>query len=143
MKTLLLVEDAEDEVFFVKQAVAKSRVHCTVQVVRDGDQAICYLAGQDSYADRSVHPLPALVLLDLYLPGRNGLQILEWIRSQPHLLTLPVVMLTSSSQEADIDRAYRFGVNSYVVKSGVFDQFEQTLPPVLQYWFNINSAPNF
>jgi CheY-like chemotaxis protein len=143
MKTLLLVEDGEDEIFFVKKAVAKTRIPCAVQVVRDGEQAIHYLSGQDPYSDRTIHPLPALVLLDLNLPGRNGLQILEWIRSQPYLLTLPVVMLTSSNQESDIDRAYRFGVNSYVVKSGVFDQFEQTLPLVLQYWFNINSAPNF
>src|SRR5581483_1794343 len=99
-----------------RRAFAKANVPNPLIIVGDGDAAIAYLAGVDGYADRTRFPLPALVLLDLKLPRRSGLEVLEWIRKQPGVRRIPVVVLTSSRQRPDVDCAYDLGANSYLVK---------------------------
>ncbi|MDB6122098.1 MAG: response regulator [Pedosphaera sp.] len=141
MKTLLLVEDSEDDIFLMKRAFDRANFPCSVQIVDDGDKAIDYLSGSGIYADRFTYPLPALLLLDIKLPRRNGLEILQWIRSQPSLKGLPVVMLTNSNEPEDIDHAYALGANSYLVKPINYEQLEQTLPRLMEYWLTANVSP--
>src|SRR5437868_2030655 len=92
---ILLVEDKEDDIVLIRRALAKAGVVNPLQVVRDGDEAIEYLAGERKYRNREEYPLPQLVLLDLKLPGMDGFEVLRWIRGQPGLSSLRVVVLTS------------------------------------------------
>lgn len=113
---ILLVEDNEDDVFLTERALAAAGVKIPLTVVRDGDEAVNYLQGVGEYADRETHPYPSLVLLDLKLPYRSGLEILEWKREQSELPPVPVIVLTSSNQPRDLRSAYALGASSYLVK---------------------------
>jgi CheY-like chemotaxis protein len=114
--TILLVEDNEDDAFFMRRALKDACIQNPVRHVEDGQQAIDYLAGSGDYADRDVHPLPMVVFLDLKLPFKSGHDVLQWIRNQPQFAKLVVIVLTSSNEPVDLDRAYKNGANSYVVK---------------------------
>jgi CheY-like chemotaxis protein len=92
-------------------------VLCNVHAVRDGEEAIAYLKGEGKYANRVEYPIPSLVLLDLKMPQKGGLEVLRWIRALPTLYRLPVLVLTISNQIADINRAYALGANSFINKS--------------------------
>lgn len=115
--TVLHVEDEAADRLILSAAFKKAAPHVLLKAVFDGEQAIAYLSGAGPFADRGANPLPQLVLLDLKLPRRSGLEVLAWIRSHPDLKRIPVVMLTSSSEPADLDRAYALGADSYLVKS--------------------------
>jgi CheY-like chemotaxis protein len=115
---ILLVEDDENDAFFLRHALSDAGCIHPVNVVKHGQQAIDYLAGAGEFADRNRHPLPRLLLLDLKLPGLGGLDVLGWLRQQPVLSTLVVIVFTSSQQPADIERAYRLGANAFLIKSG-------------------------
>jgi CheY-like chemotaxis protein len=105
-----------------------------VQVVTRGQEAVEYLSGGGRFADRQTYPLPCLVLLDLELPDKHGLEVLEWMRAQPGLRTTVVIVLTSSNQAADVERAYELGVNSYVVKTAD-NQKQLALAQHLKGWW--------
>lgn len=113
---VLYAEDDENDVFLMERAFAKARVPNPLETVIDGAAAIRYLSAAGEFADRKRHPAPSLVLLDLNLPRRSGLEVLTWIRQQPALQSLLVVMLTSSSQARDIAAAHTLGANGYLVK---------------------------
>lgn len=113
---ILLAEDDPNDVFFMKRALAKAEVNFPHQVVKDGQEALDYLAGAGEYNDRVEFPLPSLVLLDLKMPFVNGFDVLAWIRSQPALKELPVFILTSSAEERDRQRAAELGAMAYFVK---------------------------
>ena len=115
-QTILLVEDNEDDVFIFSRAIKHACIPNPIQVVNDGDSAIAYLKGAENFSDRSMFPLPFLILLDLKMPGVGGLDVLKWIREQPHLETVSVIILTSSAEHRDIARAYQLGARSYLVK---------------------------
>src|SRR3954469_18637827 len=100
-KTILLVEDNEDDVFALRRALKKAQIANPVQVAEDGQKAVDYLAGVGHYADREEYPIPRLVLLDLKLPYRNGMEVLAWIRQQRSLDSLPVVILSGSDEARD------------------------------------------
>src|SRR5258708_1243477 len=91
-------------------------MNCTLSVVNDGPGALAYLRGVGRFQDRSTHPFPDLVLLDLKLPSISGFEVLQWIRDQPDFQRLPVVILSASSEPKNIDEAYRFGANAYLAK---------------------------
>jgi CheY-like chemotaxis protein len=114
--TILQVEDDENDVLFLRGAMKRACAEISLQTAVDGEQAIGYLSGSGRYADRQAYPLPALVLLDLHLPKIPGHDVLKWIREQPVFQTLPVVILTSSEADSDIETAYRLGAHSYFVK---------------------------
>jgi len=114
--TILLVEDNDDDVFFMRRAVAKAPVECSMQIVRDGQQALDYLQGNGVYADRSKYPMPILVFLDLKLPYIHGFSVLTWIRQQPALRDLCVLILTSSPEERDRQRAVDLDAKAFFVK---------------------------
>lgn len=115
-KVILLVEDNEDDVFLTEKAFAKAGCDNAVHVVTDGEQAVQYLSGEGRFADRKKHPFPSLVLLDLKLPYRSGLEILSWMRSEGMLARTTVAVLTSSNEPNDLKSAYELGTNTYLVK---------------------------
>ena len=140
--TSLLVEDNPDDVLLMKRAFSKAGLANPLQVVEDGALAVAYLAGEGPYADRTVHPLPVLVLLDLKLPRKSGLEVLQWVRQQPGLKRLRVVILTSSNQRADINQAHELGANSYLVKPGTFDSLVEMVKKLDLYWMITSEKPD-
>jgi CheY-like chemotaxis protein len=135
---ILLVEDNPDDVLFLERAFAAARIAAPLRVVNDGAGAIDYLVGEGKYADRSAYPLPVLVLLDVKMPGASGFVVLRWLREQPVLKRLPVVMLTSSAQEEDAAQAYDLGVNSYLVKPSGLKQLSEVAKHIEAYWLSLN-----
>jgi CheY-like chemotaxis protein len=113
---ILLVEDNEGDIFLFKRLAKKAGIGNPVQVVYTGEQAVEYLAGAGKYSDRAQYAVPSLVLLDLKLPRKDGFEVLEWVRSQADLSNLNVVVLTSSSESRDIERARGLGALSYLTK---------------------------
>ncbi len=140
--TILLVEDDPNDVFLIQRAFRKANLANPIQVMNDGEAAVLYLSGQEPYADRDRYPLPMLMLLDLKLPRRSGLEVLEWLKQQPKLKRLPVVVLTSSREHTDLNRAYDLGANSYLVKPVAFDSLLNMVQTLNQYWLIINESPN-
>jgi CheY-like chemotaxis protein len=116
-KAILLVEDQPNDVRLMQAAFQQWGVSNPLHVVTDGDQAFDYLKGEGCYADREKYPLPGLVLLDLSLPTFPGFAVLSWMRSQPELGSVAVIVLSCSEDREDIDRAYRLGANSYLIKT--------------------------
>jgi len=115
-QTLLLVEDNEDDVFIFQRAYRQAQLKNPLQIVRDGEEAWDYLLGQGKFAQREKYPVPTLVFLDLKLPLKGGLEVLEEIREDPALADLCVVVLTSSAEERDVNRARELGARAYLVK---------------------------
>jgi CheY-like chemotaxis protein len=138
---ILLVEDDPDDVLLVQRALRMASPGFPLEVAGDGDAAIAYLDARRQAGGRP-GPLPCLVLLDVKLPRRSGHEVLEWIRSQPGLRRLPVIALTSSNQQRDIDRAYDLGVNSYLVKPVRLHDAIEMLRQLLTYWTELNRAPD-
>lgn len=142
MPVILLVEDNPDDVLLTRRAIRKAEMQVSLAVVNDGDAAVAYLQGNGAYADRRAFPLPTLILLDLKLPRRSGLEVLQWMRDCPALAMVPVVVLTSSAVEADIRQAYECGANSYLQKPVAFNELVRMLGVLNLYWFDINlTAP--
>lgn len=142
MKTVLLVEDNQDDVFVMKMACQRTGIPHHLKVVTDGALAIDYLSGNGEYADRATFPMPDVVFLDIKMPRRDGLEVLKWIRSQASLKKLPVVMLTVSTQTEDVDRAYELGVTSYLRKVSCLAEFGQGVRIILKYWLELHVPPN-
>ena len=112
----LLADDDENDTYFIERALKEAQVANPLRRVRDGEEAIAYLKGEGGYGDREKFPLPHLMLLDLKMPRKNGFEVLEWVRGQPGLKRLPVIILTSSKEDSDINHAYDLGANTYLVK---------------------------
>jgi CheY-like chemotaxis protein len=139
--TILHVEDDPNDVLLIARAFRKAEVAAQVQVVNDGEQAMHYLSGSNSFSERERFPLPSLILLDLKLPRKSGIEVLEWVRSRPGLRRIPVVMLTSSKQTVDINRAYELGVNAYLVKPVNFDGLVDMVKTLDSFWLRLNERP--
>ncbi|MBK7878271.1 MAG: response regulator [Planctomycetes bacterium] len=132
---VLYVEDDENDVFFIRHAMKSARVRYELVVAVDGREAQDYLAGKDGYADRTLHPLPCLVLLDLNVPIVPGLELLRWMREQPELVSIPVVIFSASGQGCDREHARSMGATDYLLKPGdmtklpsLLEQLETLLP---------------
>jgi len=138
---ILLVEDNPDDVLFLERALRGGDIAVPLRVVTDGASALDYLAGRGDYSDRVAHPLPALMLLDLKMPRVSGFEVLAWLRGQSQLRRLPVVVLTSSTQDDDIGRAYDLGANSYVVKPSGLKQTAAVAQQLVSYWLALNQRP--
>ena len=141
-QTILLVEDNPVDVLLMQRAFRhETFANTSLQIVRDGDAAVFYLNGDGEYSDRDRYPLPAIILLDLKLPRRSGHEVLVWLKQQPELKRLPVVMLTSSRQTPDVKRAYDLGVNSYLVKPVGFASLLEMMQSFNEYWLNYTELP--
>jgi len=139
-KTVLVVEDNPDHLEFTTLTLRESGLVGHIAVACDGAEALDYLFAQGPYAQRDVHDKPALVLLDLKLPKLSGHDVLQRMRSDPRTATIPVVMLSSSSEAEDILASYKFGANSFVRKPVDFDRFTEQLGKLQAYWLNVNES---
>jgi CheY-like chemotaxis protein len=140
-KIILLVEDNPSDRQLTQRAFDRAQISCDLIALPDGLAALDYLFGQGRYADRDPRQLPALVLLDLKMPGLNGLEVLRRIRSDDRTRRVPVVMLTSSDEEHDIRASYDLGVNSYIRKPVDFHEFAGMVKELGRYWLDINETP--
>ncbi len=118
---VLLVDDSTNDALLMRTVFERAGFAHPLHFARNGDDAVAYLRGDGRYGNRRLFPLPTTILLDLNMPGRNGFEVLDWIRHQPHLRRLRVYVLSASSRTEDIERAYDLGANSYLVKPGNFD----------------------
>ena len=125
--TLLLVEDNEDDVFLMQRALKKAQLNLLLQIVTDGQEALDYLKGEGKFTDRTQHPLPALIFLDLKLPYIHGFEILEFMQRNDLLKALSVVVLTSSPEDRDHQRAKQLGAKAYYVKPPTMDTLQQAM----------------
>jgi CheY-like chemotaxis protein len=140
-KTILLAEDEENDVFFMKHAFTEVGILNPLQVVQDGKEAMDYLSGNGGYADRERFPLPCLTLLDLKLPRVMGLEVLKWMREQPELRNLIVIIFTSSRLEPDIEMAYQLGANAYLVKPSSPLELREIATGIKRFWLELNHGP--
>jgi two-component system, response regulator len=140
-RTILLVEDNPDDVELTQRAFRINRIMNGLTVVRDGAEAVDYLFGTGSYAERDVALQPAVILLDLKLPKLSGLEVLQRIRADARTAMLPVVILTSSKEDRDLIEGYRLGANSYVRKPVDFAEFLEATRQLGLYWLVLNQAP--
>ena len=137
---ILLIEDDEDDALLMMRALGKAGIGDRVHVARDGQEALDYLSGAGKYGDRQQYPMPAIAFLDLKLPKVPGLEVLRRLREIPETKTLIIIVLTSSNLPADINQAYHWGANSYVVKPAAFEQLIEFTESFKRYWLNFNSA---
>jgi CheY-like chemotaxis protein len=134
---ILLVDDNPDDIELMLLAFRRAQVRNPVHVAQDGETAMRYLSGEGEYADRARHPLPFLVLLDVKLPGRGGLEVLEWIRAT-HDHSVVVIMLSSSAQPRDVRQASRSACNSYLVKPDSLQELVRMAELIKAYWIDRN-----
>jgi CheY-like chemotaxis protein len=135
---VLYAEDDENDSFLLNRAFKQAEIINPLVIVSDGNAVIEYLTGNGSYAQREAHPFPCLVLLDLKMPGKSGLEVLDWIQKQPAISTLPILMLTSSSQEKDVRKAYLLGANGYLLKPSTPDGMESLARAIKDFWLSKN-----
>lgn len=138
-RLILLVEDDEDDVILLQRALADVHVTNPTHVVADGEEAIRYLSGEGPFANRDKFPLPALVLLDLKLPRRPGVEVLRWIKRRKTNV-IPVIVFTSSSNVGDVKAAYEAGAASYVVKPLNVDGRRKFANLLKEYWLGLNQT---
>jgi CheY-like chemotaxis protein len=140
-RTILLVEDEANDVYFMQEAMKKAGVVNPIRVASDGRQAIDYFKGAGNFANREEFPLPCLVLLDLKLPYVMGLEVLKWIRQRPELQVI-VIILSSSKDEEDIATAYRLGANGYLVKPPDLGKLLDMAKSIKDFWLTQNIPPS-
>jgi two-component system response regulator len=138
---ILLVEDNPDDEELTLLSLRKNNLAHDIVVVRDGVEAIEFLFGNGQYASRDVSHVPTVILLDLKLPKLDGLGVLKRLRAEERTRTLPVVVLTSSSQDADVIASYNLGANSYVRKPVEFGAFVEAVSSLGLYWVLLNRPP--
>ncbi|MCI0747044.1 MAG: response regulator [Verrucomicrobia subdivision 3 bacterium] len=139
---VLIAEDSEVDVMMLRRAFKDAGLLKPLQVVQNGEEAIFYLEGQGKFADRAKYPLPDLFLLDLRMPRKNGFEVLEWLRRQPGLLRLPTIVLTTSDQIKDVNRAYELGANSFLTKPLNFVEFKDSIQAIYNYWTTLSRTPD-
>jgi DNA-binding response OmpR family regulator len=139
--TILLVEDEITDARLLMRAFTRAGVQNPVKHLMRGDAALGYLKGIDQYADRRQHPLPILIILDLKLPGMNGLELLRWIRLQRPLRRIPVLILTNEKDDKFMEAAYDAGANSYLLKSFESNEVDRVVNLITEYWLALNESP--
>jgi len=138
---ILLAEDLSDDVLLIRRALDNAGVKNPFHVVRDGEEALDYLNGVGKYSNRDEYPLPDILLLDLKMPKMDGFEVLEKIRSSETFGSLRIIVLTSSTQIKDVNRAYELGANSFLVKPLEFDNFKALMRTLACFWLRTSRAP--
>lgn len=131
---ILLVEDNDDDAFMIRRAFEKAQILNPLHLAHTGEQALAYLKGEGLFADRAQFPLPELLLLDLRLPGMDGFAVLNWLRQQPAFQQLRVVVLTSSTDVRDVNLAFQFGANGFMLKPVDFLRFAEFSDALAGCW---------
>jgi CheY-like chemotaxis protein len=140
-KIIMLVEDNPDDEELTLRALRKANIANEVFVARDGTEALDFLFSTGRYSERGPLPMPAVVLLDLKLPKLNGIDVLKRMRADPRTQLIPVVVLTSSSEDEDMLKSYQSGANSYVRKPVEFSSFANAVTQLGMYWVLLNQVP--
>jgi CheY-like chemotaxis protein len=140
---ILVAEDDHTDVLLLKRTFAKVAIPIRLHFVRDGQEAVDYLSGAAGFEDREQHPLPSLFLSDLKMPRLDGFQVLDWLRRQPGLRRIPMIILSSSSEPRDVNRAYDLGANSYLVKPHSAERLSELVQQLRIYWLESNCFPDF
>ena len=138
---ILLVEDDEADILLLRRAFRNAHIANPLIEVRDGQAAIQYLSGEGDYADRTRYPIPFLILLDLRLPKLSGFEVIAWMRDQPQLANLVVVVLTASDHVPDVTKARDLGANSYLVKPGNFEELVEMVKRIKGRWLLLDRLP--
>lgn len=139
--TILMADDDQDDRLLTKEALEEGRLINDLRFVEDGVDLLAYLRRTGAYAPPADTPRPGLILLDLNMPRKDGRAVLQEIKSDPELRTIPVVVLTTSKADEDVYRSYDLGVNSYIVKPVTFEAFVDILQTLEKYWFEIVELP--
>lgn len=139
--TIALVEDNDDDLYFMMRALKAADIVNPLQILRTGRDAIDYFSGRERFSDRELNPLPFLLLLDLKLPDVSGFEVLRWVKAHTSLHTLTTIVLTTSGEAKDIERAYKLGANSYLVKPSGSDGLLDQVRALKQYWLVHNDFP--
>jgi CheY-like chemotaxis protein len=140
---ILLVEDRADDVALVRRAFGQLNLRNPFHVVTDGEAALAYVLGEGKYADRFEFPLPDIMLLDLKLPRMDGFDLLMQIRRRPELNPMRIIVLTSSEDIYDVNRAYSLGANSFLVKPNDFNDFTTLIRTLSAFWLHTNKMVSF
>ncbi|MBA3027508.1 MAG: response regulator [Desulfobacterium sp.] len=138
---ILIIEDEEAHAELTKRAIRKAGNANRVDIVSDGQEALDYLFNQKKYENKDKYPAPGLILLDINLPGLNGIDVLKKIKAEPSLKMIPVIMLTTSARDEDIGRSYENYANSYLTKPVGFKEFEEKISQIDHYWMLVNKSP--
>ncbi|MBD2448679.1 response regulator [Nostoc sp. FACHB-152] len=136
---LLLVEDEPGNILLIKRAMSKLKRNIQIQAVEDGEQAVNYLKKTREDACINQYPIPSVILTDIKMPRMNGMELLAWIKQQPEFVNLPVIMLSSSGEIEDINRATELGASTYLVRPGSFTELVEIMQQVASY-FNSDSV---
>jgi CheY-like chemotaxis protein len=139
--TILVVDDDPADQFLVQEAMRTANLNYDLRIVSDGDEAIEYLYHRGRYAESHRAPRPDLILLDLNMPRYSGRQVARAVKSDPNLRAIPIVVLTTSRLEQDVEDLYDVGVNSYIQKPANFDEFTEALRDLSSYWLSRASLP--
>ena len=138
---ILLVEDNEADVELTQRAFEADHLANRIEVVRDGEEALDFLFCRGPYAHRSFNTPPRLVLMDLKLPKVHGLEVLRQVKADPRTRAIPIIVMTSSTEEGDLVRSYHYGVNSYIQKPVDFTDFQKIVKTLGLYWLLVNAPP--
>jgi CheY-like chemotaxis protein len=140
--TVLVAEDRDEDLFLIRRAFEQRGFDTPVHYVRNGEQAIAYLSGEGRFSNRVEYPLPHLFLLDLKMPRKSGFDVLEWLQGRPGLSHIRTVVLTTSEDVFEVNRAYKLGAASFLSKPLNFTEFKDTIQIVHNYWMMLNQPPN-
>jgi len=138
---ILMAEDDEDDRLLTEEALRESRLSNPIYFVADGVELLQYLRREPPFDDPSQHPYPGLIILDLNMPRMDGREALEQIKTDPALLSIPVIIMTTSIEEEDLIRSYKYGASSFITKPVEFDQLVNVLRTFGEYWFSIVKLP--
>ena len=138
----LLVEDRDDDIQLVRRALARAKVFNPFFFVRSGDEALDYLNGVGKFRNRAEYPLPHIMLLDLKMPRMDGFEVLRFVRSRPEFKALIIIVLTSSEDLKDVNKAYDLGANSFLVKPLEFDNYAAVMHTLSSFWLRYSLAPD-
>jgi CheY-like chemotaxis protein len=139
---VLVADDDENDIKLLARAFHKAGIVTPLRVVHDGEEVIQYLHGDKPFGDRDSFPMPSLLLLDLKMPRRDGFQVLEWVRRQAGLKRMLIVIMSSSDEPRDIERAYDLGANSFLRKPSDFTSLTKLTQKLHEYWLETNLCPN-
>ena len=131
---VLVAEDNPDDALLLRRAIEKAGINARVKIVADGEEMLLYLQGRGAYANRSANPLPSLIILDLKMPRKTGLEVLQWINENPDVAVVPTIVLSASNLEKDVRAAYNLGANTYFVKPTTFEELVDTMRTLETYW---------
>jgi CheY-like chemotaxis protein len=139
---ILLVDDDSNDIKLIERAFSKAGVTRRLTVLKDGQEALDYLAGTGPFANRTQAQLPNTMLLDLKMPRVNGFEVIKWTKNDPRFRRLPIAVFSSSDEPNDVNRAYDLGANCYMIKPTSLPELQDAIAGFVKFWTNINRTPD-